>query len=242
VRRYQDAQATLAELNRQHDEMMHARAGNDAAPNESATAELEKKIADAQAAMADADAALQAASPNYGQLVQQVAPASDVLAALAPDEAFVSITLSETGGWTFLLHDGKISVSRIDGGLPRIAGLVRRVRGSIESDSATLPQFDVAAAREINDAVLGGLGPAMEGVQALVVAPTGPLLSLPFGLLLTGPADPAKLADAPWLLRRATIAHVPAAANFISLRKIAGGSRGHHPWFGFGDFRPTGVL
>jgi CHAT domain-containing protein len=32
---------------------------------------------------------------------------------------------------------------------------------------------------------------------------------------------------------------VPAAANFTSLRKIAGNSRATRPWFGFGDFRPV---
>lgn len=69
--------------------------------------------------------------------------------------------------------------------------------------------------------------------------PAGPLLSLPFELLLTGPASQDALAAAPWLLRRGTIAHVPAAANFVSLRKIAGNSRATRPWFGFGDFRPV---
>ena len=34
--------------------------------------------------LADADAALQTAAPNYGQLVQQVVPARDVLSALGP--------------------------------------------------------------------------------------------------------------------------------------------------------------
>ena len=64
------------------------------------------------------------------------------------------------------------------------------------------------------------------------------MLSLPFALLLTGPADPTNLAAAPWLNRQMTIAHVPSAANFVTLRK-AGNSQAAHPWFGFGDFRPV---
>ena len=71
------------------------------------------------------------------------------------------------------------------------------------------------------------------------MAPAGPLLSLPFEVLLSGPADPANLAVAPWLVRKFAIAHVPAPSNFVSLRKVAGGSRASHPWFGFGDFRPV---
>ncbi len=73
-----------------------------------AVADLDKQISDAQAVLADADAALQAASPNYGQLVQQVVPASDVFAALHPDEAFAAIALSREDGWVFLLRNGAI--------------------------------------------------------------------------------------------------------------------------------------
>ncbi len=69
--------------------------------------------------------------------------------------------------------------------------------------------------------------------------PTGALLSIPFGLLLTGPAQQEDLAHAPWLIRQAAISHVPAAANFVSLRRAARAARGGQPWFGFGDFRPA---
>jgi CHAT domain-containing protein len=73
----------------------------------------------------------------------------------------------------------------------------------------------------------------------MTVAPGGTLLSIPFGLLLTSQADPTRLADAPWLIRRMVIAHVPAPASFVSLRRIASTSRATRPWFGFGDFRPV---
>jgi CHAT domain-containing protein len=65
------------------------------------------------------------------------------------------------------------------------------------------------------------------------------LLSLPFEVLLTGPAEPTDLAGAPWLVGKFTLAHVPAPSNFVSLRKIATGSRATRPWFGFGDFHPV---
>jgi hypothetical protein len=60
-------------------------------------------------------------------------------------------------------------------------------------------------------------------------------------VLLTGPAANDNLAAAPWLLRKYTIAHVPSPSNFVSLRKIASGSRGTHPWFGFGEFQPISL-
>ena len=214
-----------------------AAAGRDRPRRTRTGADLDKQINDAQAALADADAALQAASPNYGQLVQQVAPASDVFAALHPDEAFIAIALSNDNGWVFLLHNGAVAVSRIDVGLGQIAELVRRVRAGIELTSSGLPTFDVADAQKLYQLTIGGVAVSLDGVKSLVVAPAGPLLSLPFEVLLSGAAQSDALADAPWLVRRFTIAHVPAPSNFVSLRKIAAGSRATHPWFGFGDFR-----
>jgi CHAT domain-containing protein len=240
IRRQQDIVAQLAELNRQRDELTTRRQGRPPGPNRAeSVADLDTKIADAQTALADADSALQAASPNFGQLTQQVVPAKDVMAALHPSEAFAAITLSNDEGWVFLLRDGRIAASKVNIGSKRVADLVRRVRAGIEMNASGLPRFDVAAAQELYGATLAGVGPAMEGARALTVAPTGALLALPMEVLLTGPADAGNLAGAPWLVRKFSLSHVPAASNFVSLRRIAHGSRATQPWFGFGDFRPV---
>ncbi len=237
IRRKQQADAALGALYSERDAAAQARQAGETTGAPSP--DLDRRIAEAQTRQADADAALQAASPNYGQLVQEVAPAADVLRALRPGEAFVAIDLGPDAGWTFLLRDGRIDAARVAQGAAVFDGLVKRVRASIESDSDTPPPFDTTDARAIYTDAFGGVASGMTGLRALVVAPTGPLLSIPFGLLLTGPADPANLVRAPWLLRQASIAHVPAASNFVSLRRIAGGSRASQPWFGFGDFQPV---
>ncbi|HEX5326151.1 MAG TPA: CHAT domain-containing tetratricopeptide repeat protein [Acetobacteraceae bacterium] len=242
IRKRQDSNAELQALYRQRDALAVVQTpGGGAAPpaaNAEST-ELDKRITAAQAALAAADAALQAASPNYGQLVQEVVPAADVFAALHPHEAFVSIVLGNKDGWSFLLRDGAIAIAKVDGGTPRMAKLVHDVRAGIELTSAGLPTFNIPGARELYSATLGGFGKRLDGLTELVVAPSGPLLSIPFEVLLTGPADEANLAGAPWLLNKFAIAHVPAPSNFVSLRKIAGGSRATQSWFGFGDFQPV---
>ncbi|MBV9758197.1 MAG: CHAT domain-containing protein [Alphaproteobacteria bacterium] len=237
IRRQQDARQALTNLYRVRDAASTATAAG--APAAQA-AELDKRITDAQTKLADADQELQQASPNYGQLVQDVVPTAEVQRSLAPEEAFAAITLSDTGGWTFAVRPRRIAVAKIEGGgRPRMAELVKRLRAGAEPTTTALPRYDVDAAHAIYADTLGRLEPQLEGVKALVVAPSGPLLSIPFGVLLTGPADADHLGEAPWLLRRFTIAHVPAASNFVALRKIAGGSRATQPWFGFGDFRPA---
>ena len=241
IRVWQDATDKLGGLYGQRDAIAAARQLGRPPPNGVTQADIDKQIADGQAVVAEADSALQAAAPNYGQLVQQVVPASDVIAALHPHEAFVAITLSNHAGWVFLLRSGggaAITVAPVAGGTEKMAELVKHIRASIEPGATGLPTFDIDDAQALYAGTLGGVARSLDGVSSLVVAPTGPLLSLPFAVLLTGPADPANLATAPWLIRKYAVADVPAPANFVSLRKIAGTSRATHPWFGFGDFRP----
>ena len=242
IRTWQDASDKLAALYGQRDAIAAARRQGTPPPGGLSQSQIDQQIADGQAAVANADSALQAAAPNYGQLVQQVVPASEVIAALHPREAFVAITLSDHAGWVFLLRagnpSGAITVAPVPGGTEKMAKLVRQIRAGIELSATGLPHFDVEGARTLYTDTLGGVAQSLDGVTALVIAPDGPLLSLPFGVLLTGPAQPDSLASAPWLVRKYAVADVPAAANFVSLRKIAGTSHASRPWFGFGNFRP----
>ncbi len=241
IRLQRDLKGKLDTLYSQRDDITQAqRAGTPSNPEIVAqTAALDKQIDDTRAKLADADGALQAASPNYGQLVQQVVTAQEVFAALHSGEAFAAISVADQDGWVILLRNNTVTVSKIDAGVPQVAGLVKRIREGIELTTAGLPPFDIADATQLYKLTLGGVAPQLDGVKALVVAPTGPLLSLPFEVLLTGPADATHLRDAPWLVRQFTLAHVPAPSNFVSLRKIAAGSRAAKPWFGFGDFKPV---
>ena len=80
----------------------------------------------------------------------------------------------------FLLRDGTIDAAPMKGDAASITDLVKRVRASIESPTGTLPQFDTAAAQALYDATLAPVDARLAGAKALVVAPSGALLSLPF--------------------------------------------------------------
>lgn len=205
-------------------------------------AALQQQADQTQAALTQADAKVRELSPNYGQLVQDVVPASTVFATLHANEAFIALFLSKDSGWTFALRNGDIAISKIEGGADKIGPLVKAIRAGIEKTQATaLPVFDIDSTRELYKLTLAGVASKISSATSLVIAPTGPLLSLPFEVLLTGPAELDKLAEAPWLLRQATITHVPAATNFVSLRKVANTSAAAKQWFGFGDFHSVSV-
>jgi CHAT domain-containing protein len=227
------AQRLVEQIYRELDTMGSATAG----PAAARVALLQQQVEQAQTELAQAEQAVRAASPNFSQLVQDVVPASAVYQSLHPNEAFIGFFLSRSAGWVFVLRDGHMSKARIEGGTATIDPLVAAVRKGLDkTDANSLPVFDIDNTRRLYSLTVGAVSDSIKGAKALVIAPTGRLLSLPFEVMLTGPADGAKLADAPWLVRQATITHVPAATNFVSLRKVANSSAATKPWFGFGDF------
>jgi CHAT domain-containing protein len=236
IRAQQDDSAKLADLYHQRDSLAHAT--GTPAPGAPTLAALDKSIAAANSDLQQADLAEQAAAPNFGQLVQQVVPATDVLKLLRPDEAFLGITATPNHTWLFLLHGGNVQVARSDTNDAKMTKMVAAIRASIEPTSSGLPAFDMADATSIYTNTVGPFSKTMSSVHELVVAPSGPLLALPFALLPeSGSAN--DLVNVHWLVRDTTLAYVPAAANFVSLRKIEGTSAARNPWFGFGDFHPV---
>jgi CHAT domain-containing protein len=234
IRERDDANAALGHLYESRE---------DIAAGSPAEADLNGKIAAAEKQRDALEEALQSASPNYGQLVQQAVSADDILHALRPGEVFADFVLGSDTGWVFVLRDGQIGVAPVAGGAKTVDPLVARIRRSVDepADGGGLRPFDTDAASTLYADLLGGVGDRLGGATALTVAPSGTLLSVPFGLLLTGAASPEHLPDAPFLIRKLVIAHVPAPANFVQLRRLAGTSRARKPWFGFGDFVPVTV-
>ncbi|MDD2877791.1 MAG: CHAT domain-containing protein [Acidiphilium sp.] len=232
IRAHQDAVVELARLYRARDDLVHGHGGSKAA-----IAALDAKIGAASRNLTSADESVEAAAPNFGQLVQESVPAKAVLSRLLPNEAFLDIMLSPTHTWLFLLQNGQVAVARTDVGDAPMTKLVEAVRHSVEPTQTGLPPFAMSDAAAIYQATIAPFKPALAHTMALVVAPSGPLLSLPFALLPTGPATSGDLNTTPWLIRRMTLVYVPAAANFVSLRAVQGTSRASQPWFGFGDFQ-----
>ena len=237
IRAQQDAAAHLAALYQQRDDLVKTAGAGGAAD----LASLDRQIAAANNALQQDDLAVQAAAPNYGQLVQQVVSARDVLGLLRPDEGFLGVTSTPDSTWLFLLHGHAVNVARSKVNDAQMTALVRMVLTSIQPAPGGIPAFDMRDAGTIYADTLGPFAGQMGDVRELVIAPSGPLLALPFAVLPTAPADPQNLAGAPWLIRSTNLAYVPAAANFVALRKIEGSSAAANPWFGFGDFQPVSL-
>lgn len=226
VRRLQDAERELRELQSARDV---------AGPAANPTADA--RLAEARRARDSAEAEAAAAAPGYRQLLLASASTDEVSEVLAPDEALVQVVLSETGGFVMVVRRGGVGAGRVTLREAEVAALVRRVRSGIDSPSPGR-SFDTEAAHELYRAVLAPVAPALDGAAKLIIIPDGPLLSIPFGLLLTGPAAPNALRAAPWLIRDRAIVHATSAQTLLTLRRASPASAAPRPYIGFGDFVP----
>ncbi|MBR0674463.1 CHAT domain-containing protein, partial [Neoroseomonas soli] len=226
VRGLQDADRELRELFAERD----ASAGQNAA--------LDDRIAAAQQRRAQAEGEVAAAAPGYRQLLLAAVDADSVARALSPKEALLTMLLGPQAGFVMVVRDGRVDARRIPAGEEAVAALVNRVRRSSEIGAGGVPRFDADAAHELHRLLIAPLAGALGGAETLVVAPDGPLLALPFGLLLAEPAQPEALGGAAWLIRRHAIVHVPSPQTLVTLRAAGTGSTAPLPYVGFGDFVP----
>ena len=215
-----------------------------------ATDQQAGEAVDNQARLEDA---LEAASPRYAQIKQSIKTTADIRNLLHPNETFAAIVLSERDGWIFLLRreDALPTVGHIAKGQAEIQQLVLRLRNNMGKSG--LPSFadNAVAAHELYEAIFGDPAvrdtlaralktapPTAQDAPSLVVAASGPLLNVPFQVLLTQPPPSGTLANAAWLLNDFVIQNIPSAANFVLLRNLhdslASGHRAPRPWFGVG--------
>lgn len=166
-------------------------------------------------------------------LTQSVATASEMAAMLGPRHTFALIVLGDDHGWTIALHNGQVAAMRIEVGLKPAERMVQAIRDTMRIDNGKPVPFDTADAAKLYTALFGSIGGVMQDTRRLIVAPSGPLLSLPFSLLLTGPAGD-DLAKAPWLVQAMTVEHVPAAVNFVLFHDRVKKSTAARSWVGFG--------
>lgn len=204
---------------------------------------LRTALSDIDAKLRTLDEQVQAAASGYNQLIEAPTTAESVLALLKPGEALLSMVLGENGGFLFVLRDGTASAHPLKLGMAEATEQVALLRTGVEAQfGGRVPVFNATRAHTIYQQVLGPAQDRLAGVQELFVAPTGPLLSLPFALLVDKPPPPVRNFDyrgVSFLARSMAVSLIPSVRSFADLRRTAGASRAPEPFIGFGDFQPA---
>ncbi len=187
---------------------------------------------------------VQAAAPNFYQLTMRPVALDQVLASLGPEEAILQVLLGTEESVAFIVTaDGVRPVFQNIGAF-EAAHAVRVLRQGVEiSTENRLGEFDLDMANALYEAYVAPFEADLQGKSHLVVVPSGPLLSLPFGLLVREPARApgGDYRGVPWLARDFAVSTVPSVRNLVDLRgyddSVVTGSIAPNPFVGFGDFR-----
>jgi CHAT domain-containing protein len=204
--------------------------------------QLKQELQSAEADVARLERKLQADFPRYAGLVTTRAlSAKDLGALLKPGEALLSLLSTRETTYVFLIRDGKVHAHRAPVSYANLDKAVRDLRKGLDLADGQLRPFDVAAAHKLYADLVAPVAEPLKGATHLIVVPSGPLLSLPPGVLVTqptqtpaGPPETADYRQVPWLGKQVAISVLPAMTSLKSLR-AAGRSKAPQPFIGFGD-------
>jgi CHAT domain-containing protein len=203
---------------------------------------VERDWGDLNRKIADLERQVQSAAPRYNQLLDAPSPLEDVRKALKPGEAISQILVGEEGSFGFWVDRGGITAYEIDLSADEVQDYVAELRYPVEATD-DVPPFPVARSYELFQRLFHPVTAQLTGTQHIVTVPSGDLLSLPFGVLVTAPPPPVAGFDyssVPWMASRHALTVAPSVQSFVNLRVSVEPSRGSSPFIGFGDFVPSG--
>jgi CHAT domain-containing protein len=207
---------------------------------------LKREWRAAEVKMALLEEGLQAKFPRYvGLTAAKPLSAADVTQLLRPGEAVLSIVQTNNATYVQLARDGTVSVHRASVTREALERDVKRLRTGLDLADGQLRAFDRATGYQLHQALIEPLAGRLKGVTHLIVVTTGPLQSLPLGLLVTQPpsaTDGDGYRNTAWLARQFAISVLPSLSSLKDLRATASRPAAPKPFIGFGDpaFSGTG--
>ncbi|MCB1770403.1 MAG: CHAT domain-containing protein [Candidatus Competibacteraceae bacterium] len=180
---------------------------------------------------------LQDRFPRYGRLVTPTPlNAAEVAKLLRSNEALLRVLPGQRETWVFLVKaDGTLRGAAVKLPAPQLTVEVERLRAGVNASSGRLPDFDLLLAYNLYQQLLSPLESALVGVEHLIVAPSGALLSLPPALLVRRAPEPGNYRQAAWLVRDMAFSLLPSVVALEQFRQVASSSQARLPFIGFGD-------
>ena len=202
-------------------------------------AALTQQQQEAEQAIEAAEQRLQAQFPRYAHFTRDLpVAAAELIPLLGDDEALVHLLVGREETFVSVVRKAGVRVHRVRVGSRAVQREVAAIRKSVDATSGQIAPFDVAAAHRLYTQLLGPAAAQLAGARQLVIVPSGPLLSVPKGLLVTkapaaAPADDYR--GVAWLAREYALSTAPSIRAFRDLRAAGVGARAPQPFIGFGD-------
>jgi tetratricopeptide (TPR) repeat protein len=186
------------------------------------------------------DAELTRRFPEYQELTRpEPATVSQIRALMKSGEAMLVYSVGESSFLWVVKSDGAVFMP-IKATAKDIAASVTKIRFEMEFNAGgSPPPVSVNVLHELYKSIFTPALPFLGGVNHLMVVPSGPLQSLPFGMLVASP-PPAITSDADyrkvdWLAKRHAFSVLPSVSSIQAFRQFAKTGSSQEPFAGFGD-------
>ena len=182
---------------------------------------LSEQIKQADTEVRRLTAQLEKQFPDYGALLKpRPFGLSELQQRLGPREGLVTFMVGRQQSFVTLIRNDGIYIGAIPEGERSLSESVTGLRRALEIQAGSVNDFDLELAHQLYRSLFAGIEGRLDGLDHLIVAPSGPLASLPFSILITKPAGKGRYSDASWLVNRASISHVPSLQAFFTLRTM----------------------
>jgi len=193
--------------------------------------------------------------PAFRAVAQRVVSLEDLQASLRPGEAYLKLARLSGSTYAVFISPGGAKGWRIGASAREITDLVAVLRDSISVTvngvQSTYP-FDIDAAVELHEALLGPIASEIASIDHLIFEPDGAMLQLPLNLLsgdrkgvaayhgrVEAGGDEYDFTGIDWLGRETAISTALSASSFRNAR-AAPSSTATQAYLGFGHNLPLG--
>ena len=161
--------------------------------------------------------------PGAAELVApKLSELDDITALLQPDEALITFLVAREGGYILVLRPDGMRLAPIRHDIVSLTQAIKKLRGAFAIVDGAIGRFDMDLAYSLYKNLFGAIEAELIGVDHLIIAPVGPLLSLPLGILITGrPPLGENYVKAEWLGTKFGISVTPSVRSFADLRRLA---------------------
>lgn len=184
----------------------------------------EKKRAEAE--VLNLEQTLNQQFPDYASLIKpQPLSLFDVRQRLGTKEGVITFLIGRQHAFVTLIRRDGIHIGAVKEGEKALAESVAELRRALEIQAGSITEFNLERSHQLYKTLFGDVEDKLQGLDHLIVAPAGPLASLPFGILITQPPASKNYTQASWLIKQSMISHTPSLQAFFTLRSIARGQQ-----------------
>ena len=182
-------------------------------------ARLLNKITVNQRSVSAINAQVATQFPGYHQLTN---PKSidliEMRKRLGEREALVSFIIGKKRSFIQVIKRQGSYVETISEGEAALLESVNALRRALEIQGGAVNEFNMLRSHELYKILFGRVESHIQGIDHLIIASTGALASLPFGLLITAAPKDGNYSTALWLGQSVAISHSPSLQAFYTLR------------------------